>query len=164
MLLDSSAVLEVLCSLLGYPFCTYSLRQMCFITSPFFFNIFFSNFSFLFYFVHCGVIIEVWKWRKQLLSQKGKCLWSTNGKTLKTFQVWTAIQKGYKASEMVWYTKVFLRCFSTQSQKDEIRWPSSLWTKSFFQEEQISIKTAAYPTLDDDTSLSMPICKERKTK
>lgn len=130
MLLDSSAVLEVLCSLLGYPFCTYSDR--CASSLRLFFLIYFfpifHSFSIL---SSCGVIIEVWKWRKQLLSQKGKCLWSTNGKTLKTFQVWTAIQKGYKASEMVWYTKVFLRCFSTQSQKDEIRWPSSLWTKSF---------------------------------
>lgn len=129
MLLDTSAVLEILCSLLGHPFCTYSLRQMCFITSPFF-KFFFPMFHFFSILSSSGVIVEVWKWRKQLLSQKGKCLWSTNGKTLKTFQEWTAIQKGYKASEMVWHTKVFLRCFSTESWKDEIRWPSSLWTKS----------------------------------
>lgn len=31
--------------------------------------------------------------------------------------------------------------------------------KKLQQEEQISIKTAAYPSLDDETSFPIPICK-----
>lgn len=131
-----------------------------------FYYIFFPVFNYFSILSSSDVIVEVWKWRKQLLNQHGKCLWRTNGKTMNNFSGMN------RNSERL---QGFRNCVSYQSFPKVTQfslffntvlkgWDQTIFfpmNKKLLQEGQVSIKTAAYPALDDETSFPIPICKER---